>query len=53
MVVKTEMIHMKERDRYIFYLCSDKSDLKDFQRNFQTFFRNYLSQSDTCQLEST
>ena len=38
MVVKTEIIHMKERDRYSFYLCSDKSDLKGFQRNFQTFF---------------
>ena len=38
MVVKTEIIHMKERGRYSFYLCSDKSDLKGFQRNFQTFF---------------
>ena len=30
----------------------DKSDLKDFQTNFETLLYKYLSQSDTCQLES-
>ena len=31
---------------------NDKSDLKGFQRNFETLLYKYLSQSDTCQLKS-
>ena len=33
-------------------MYSDKSDLKGFQTNFETFFYKYQSQSDTCQSES-
>ena len=40
MVVKTEIIQIKERDltaKY-FYLRGDKGDLKGFQTNFKTLF---------------
>ena len=30
-----------------------KGDLKGFQENFETFFKKYLSRSDTCQFEGT
>ena len=33
-------------------LRKGKGDLKGFQTNFENYFYNYLSLSDTCQLES-
>ena len=39
MVVKTEMMQIKERDFIeIFHLRSDKGDLRGFQTNFEIFF---------------
>ena len=42
MVVKIEVTQMLHR----------KGDLKGFQTNFETLVYEYLSQSDTCQLDS-
>ena len=45
MVVKVKVIQIKERCFTDFHLRNDQVDLKGFQTK-------YLSQSDTCQLES-
>ena len=53
MVVKIEVMQIKETClTENFHLRNDKGDLKGFQTNFETLLYKYLSQSDTCQLES-
>ena len=50
MLVKMEVMQIASPKH--FHLRNDKGDLKGFQTNFETLFYKYLSQSDTCQLES-
>ena len=54
MVVETDWVNVnkKEAPPKYFYLGNEKGNLRGLQTNFETFFDKYLSQFDTCQLES-
>ena len=54
MVVETDWVNVNKKEaspRYL-YLGNEKGNLRGLQTNFEKFFDKYLSQFDTCQLES-